>query len=176
MGLRDSFSMRQRPRGLFKWLLRLPNHLYRARLGWLLGDRFLLITHRGRRSGQLHRTTVEVVEHDRSGGEYVVCSGTGPNADWYRNLHAAPAEAVQVGTRQWRPDQRFLTAAEAADRFADYEREHPRTAVRLLRTMGNSYDGTDEGRVAMMADMPMVAFSDQPARAGDAAPGPDVER
>jgi hypothetical protein len=24
--------------------------------------------------------------------------------------------------------------------------------------MGNAYDGTDAGRLAMMADMPMVAF------------------
>ncbi len=29
--------------------------------------------------------------------------------------------------------------------------------------MGDSYDGTDAGRVAMMVGVPMVAFSDQGA-------------
>jgi hypothetical protein len=53
----------------------------------------------------------------------------------------------------------MLDDAEAAQCFARYEDAHPRTARRLLATMGNSYDGTDDGRVAMMADMPMVAFS-----------------
>ncbi len=30
----------------------------------------------------------------------------------------------------------------------------------VLGMMGNSYDGTDAGRLAMMADMPMVGFTD----------------
>jgi deazaflavin-dependent oxidoreductase (nitroreductase family) len=103
-----------------------------------------------------------VVEHDQGTHEYVVCSGTGPQADWYLNLGAHPAEMVQVRNRQWRAAQRFLPAAEAAARFARYERKHPKTATRLLKLMGNSYDGTDSGRADMMTSMPMIAFSDRP--------------
>ncbi len=40
-----------------------------------------------------------------------------------------------------------------------YERAHPKTAAKLYSVMGVSYDGTDEGRVEMMANIPMVAFS-----------------
>ena len=97
MSLHNSFSMRQKPRGLFKWLLRLPVWLFRARLGFLFGDRFCVIVHRGRRSGLIRRTAVEIVEHDPTAEEYVVCSGTGPNADWYRNLRAQPARELWVG-------------------------------------------------------------------------------
>jgi deazaflavin-dependent oxidoreductase (nitroreductase family) len=160
MRLPDSFSFRQRPTGLVKRLLHLPVWLYRARLGFLLGDRFLLVTHVGRSSGRHHQTPVEVVVHDRDAGEYLVCSGTGPQADWYRNLQVTPAPEVQVGTRRWCPHQRLLAADEAAEAFHRYERAHPATARRLLQSMGNAYDGTDAGRVAMMADMPMVAFSE----------------
>ncbi len=160
MRLPDSWSMRQRPTGVFRALLRAPVWLYRARLGFLLGHRFLLITHVGRVSGQRHQTVVEVVRRLDDTGEWVVCSGTGPRADWYRNLQATPAVEIQVGNRAWPPRQRFLDAQEAAATFHAYERAHPGTARRLLATMGNAYDGTDAGRVAMMADMPMVAFSD----------------
>ncbi len=45
----------------------------------------------------MHQTPVEVVLHDTSTEEFIVCSGTGPNADWYRNLRSEPATAVQVG-------------------------------------------------------------------------------
>ncbi len=168
MDLPDSFSFRQKPTGAFKHLLHLPVHLYRMRLGFLLGDRFVLITHRGRKTGQDHQTTVEVVEHDEQTHEYIVCSGTGPDADWYRNLAARPASAIQVRNRSWVPTQRVLDDEEAARRFAAYETRHPGTARRLLAAMGNSYDGTDEGRLDMMGSMPMVAFSDSgPAVARD---------
>ena len=42
--------------------------------------------------------------------------------------------------------------------MAAYERDAPKTAAKLCSMMGVSYDGTDEGRVEMMAKIPMVAF------------------
>ncbi len=145
---------------MFRRVLRIPMYLYLWKLGFLFGDRLVLLTNRGRRSGRVFQTPVEVVQHDPKTHEYVVCSGTGPQADWFRNLKAEPVLEIQVRNRRWVPQQRFLDNAEAARRFAGYERDHPGTARRLLASMGNSYDGTDEGRVAMMAKMPMVAFSD----------------
>ncbi|MCB0964581.1 MAG: nitroreductase family deazaflavin-dependent oxidoreductase, partial [Acidimicrobiales bacterium] len=109
-----SWNFREKPRGLWRRVLHLPVHLFRWRLGWLLGDRFLLLTHQGRRSGARYQTPIEVVVHDRDAGEYLVCSGTGPRADWYRNLQAHPALEVQVRNRAWTPRQRLLTQDEAA--------------------------------------------------------------
>jgi deazaflavin-dependent oxidoreductase (nitroreductase family) len=139
-------------------VLRAPAHLFRWRLGFVFGDRFILVDHVGRRLGTAYQTALEVVEHDEATGEYVVCSGTGPRADWYRNLVAAPAQSVQVRTSRWTPTQRLLDDAEAAARFARYEHAHAKPAARLLKSMGNTYDGTDGDRLRMIADMPMVAF------------------
>jgi deazaflavin-dependent oxidoreductase (nitroreductase family) len=154
-----NWNFRQKPTGVWKHVLRIPVHLFHARLGFLMGDRVLLLTHIGRTTGVAHETALEVVAHDRDAREYFVCSGTGPGADWYRNLLAAPAPFIQVGARSWRPVQRFVADVEAAGRFARYEARHPRMSKRLLRSMGNSYDGSDRGRIEMMARMPMVAFS-----------------
>jgi hypothetical protein len=49
------------PSRAVKLLARLPLRLYDLRLGCLLGHRFLVLTHRGRRSGRTYRTTLEVV-------------------------------------------------------------------------------------------------------------------
>ncbi len=163
MRLPDSFSFRQKPTGAFKHILRVPVYLFRWKLGFLFGHRFLLLTHEGRKSGKQYQTPVEVVQHDTDTGEYVVCSGTGPTADWYRNLEAHPATSIQVKNEVWVPEQRMLDDEEAAERFAAYEAAHGKAAERLLESMGNSYDGTGADRVRMMADMPMVAFSDTPA-------------
>ncbi len=59
------------PHGLMRWLLRAPVWLYRLRLGGLLGDRFLMLTHIGRNSGQPHQSVLEVVGHDEATDAYV---------------------------------------------------------------------------------------------------------
>ena len=158
-----TWNFRQKPSGVWRRLLRLPIMLFRWHLGFLMGDRLLLLTHLGRISGRQYQTVIEVVEHDPVSRAYYVCSGTGPNADWYRNLLAHPPASVQVGNRRWLPRQRFLSQEEAAERFARYETKHRRMAGVLLRSMGNSYDGTDQGRIDMMAEMPVVAFSEDAA-------------
>ena len=77
-------------RGLLRFGLRFPVVLYRRHLGWLLGDRFLMLTHIGRKSGQPHQTVLEVVRHDGQTGEYVIASGWRGKSDWYRNLQKTP--------------------------------------------------------------------------------------
>lgn len=158
MSRRDSFSFRQKPTGLFKHFLKAPTYLFRWKLGFLFGERFLMLTHLGRTSGRTYHTALEVVHHDESSGEYVVCSGTGPDADWYRNIAAGPAVSIQVRNEVWTPEQRMLTAEEAARVFAGYEERHPKAARRLLASMGQAYDSTDADRVRMMGNIPMVAF------------------
>ena len=148
------FNFRQKPTGLFKQVLHAPVWVFRARLGFLFGKRIVMLEHIGRRSGKLRQTPLEVVHRD--GDSYFLCSGTGPDADWYRNIKSNPAVGLWVGAARYEAEQRFLDDSEAATLFAGYEREHPRAAVRLMQLMGVSHDGTHESRAAMMAQIPMV--------------------
>jgi hypothetical protein len=54
----EAQTYRSRPSGILRMAFRLPNCLYGFRLGWLLGHRVLLLSHRGRRSGCLYRTSL----------------------------------------------------------------------------------------------------------------------
>ena len=156
----SGFDFRSKPTGLFKWILHVPSYVYRAHLGFLFGKRFLMIEHRGRTSGALYRTVLEVAGRVPEEGEWVSTSGTGPRADWYLNLQAGGLDAVWIGSTRHAPASvRFLEAAEAGPIFATYEADHPKAAVKLMDSMGVSYDGTDAGRIEMMRGIPMVAFS-----------------
>jgi deazaflavin-dependent oxidoreductase (nitroreductase family) len=93
---------RTRPSGLLRLALKLPSLLYRAHLGWLLGHRFLLVTHRGRKTGRVHQTVLEVARYDPTTGESIVVAGWGAKTDWYRNLQANPALAIQTGRERYR--------------------------------------------------------------------------
>ena len=60
------------PHGLLRFGLRLPIWLYRLHLGWLFGNRFLLLTHIGRKSGLPRQTVIEVVKHDKESDRFFV--------------------------------------------------------------------------------------------------------
>lgn len=53
-------------------LFGLPQHLYRHRWGWVLGHRFLQLTHTGRSSGRTYQTILEVVQYDPESQEATV--------------------------------------------------------------------------------------------------------
>ncbi len=142
--------------------LRLPVYLYRLGLGWLLGHRFLLLTHHGRKSGRVRKTVLEVVSYDPETRESVVVSGWGERADWYRNIQAHPALEVQTGRDRYVPTQRILSAGEAYAVMVDYERRLPALVRPLVRRLGFTVSGSDEERRAHAAKLLMVGFRPRP--------------
>lgn len=148
------------PRGLLRLVFRRPVLLYRARLSWLLGHRFLLLTHRGRRTGTVHETMLEVLQYDPGSRESIVLSGLGTRADWYRNIASQPALAVQTGRLRYTPEHRVLTRVEAATVAAAWERAHPweaRLVAPVLKRLGWSA-GDPAARRGLPADAVLVAF------------------
>jgi deazaflavin-dependent oxidoreductase (nitroreductase family) len=101
-------------------LVRAPLVLYRAGLGAVFGSRMLLLEHTGRRSGQTRRVVLEVVW--RTGpGRYVVASGFGERAQWFRNITAEPRVRVSVAGRRSVPARaRLLDPAEGGEVLAHY--------------------------------------------------------
>jgi deazaflavin-dependent oxidoreductase (nitroreductase family) len=150
------------PSPLTRLLLRAPLVLYSAHAGWLLGHRFLCLTHRGRRSGKLHRVVVEAIAWRPDRQEAVVMAGFGRRSQWYQNILAGGACAVQLGRLRFIPEVRTLDAQEAAAAVADYERRN-RAAAPLIRAVlsrlaGFAYDGSDAGRLQVVERLPLVAF------------------
>lgn len=95
-------------------LLRGPTHLYDWRAGWILGRRFLRLTHIGRRSGRRYQTMLEVIGENHATGEVIVIAGLGRSANWYRNLQTHEAIEVAIGSERFTPRHRQLNKSEAA--------------------------------------------------------------
>lgn len=149
------------PRGIAR-ALRAPNALYDKGWGWLLGHRFLQLTHVGRRSGRAYRTVLEVVRYDRGTGEATVLSGRGRHADWLRNLRAAGWAQVSFGAGPRPAAYRILSVEEAERVLADYERRNrfaaPLVRRVLSRLVGWRYDGSAPARRRVAEQLPMVAL------------------
>ncbi|HET9970845.1 MAG TPA: nitroreductase family deazaflavin-dependent oxidoreductase [Streptosporangiaceae bacterium] len=137
-----------------RWLVRAPVWLYRARLGILLGPRFLMLEHTGRKSGTRRYVVLEVVEHPRP-GTYIVVSGFGDRAQWFRNIRASPQVLVYTLSRgPASATARILPREEAAAALTGYSARHPRTwaAVKpvLQGTLGSPAAGV-ESRLPVIA-------------------------
>jgi deazaflavin-dependent oxidoreductase (nitroreductase family) len=147
----------QPPAGVTRSLFRMPIWLYRLRLGWLFGSRLLLLNHVGRVSGKPRQTILEVAEHD--GDSYVVASGWGPDAAWYRNILHTPDVTIQVGTRTIPVTAIPLDKDDGGDVFVRYASRHrPAARYMLPRMLGYSVDGSDADFRAVGQHLPFVRF------------------
>ncbi|WP_327138831.1 nitroreductase family deazaflavin-dependent oxidoreductase [Nocardia sp. NBC_01327] len=118
-----------------RWVVRAPIALYRARLGFLFGSRMLMLQHTGRRSGAQRYVVLEVVDHPAP-DQYVVVSGFGVGAQWYRNIAADPRVHLSIGTRNGvTATATPMTEAESADTLQRYIHQHPKAWSRLRGTI-----------------------------------------
>ena len=152
---------RPRPVRWARPIFNAPSWLYRHDLGWLLGSRFLELTHIGRQSGRERHAVLEVIKIDPSNSESIVASAFGPTADWYRNIQAAPPVRIRQGRREYVPEQRFLLADEIRQVASEFSEAHPleaRIANRVMATIGAVPFGTFSDAEDLFASFPMVAF------------------
>ena len=147
--------------GALWYLFRAPIYFYRCGMGWLFGNRLLLLTHRGRRSGLRRQTVLEVVEYRPEGPEVVVVNGF-KDSDWVRNIEATPREEVTVGAHHFVASHRFLGEEEAGRVMAGYERRNRFIAPIVRRGLswlaGWTYHGSDTERRRLVRQLSLIAF------------------
>ena len=147
------------PQGVTRVAARLPIWLYRLKLGWLFGDRFLMLTHIGRKTGQLRQVVLEVVRHDRASDTYIIASGWGELADWFRNIEKTPNVLVDAGSRRFEAVATRLPVEQAEREVRDYARRHPLAFRNLGGVMiGRRLTGTDADYQEMARSIPFVAL------------------
>ena len=140
------------PAGLLRLALRAPVWLYRANLGGLLGGRFLLLSHTGRRTGRTRQTVLEVIDRDPDTGGWLVVAGFGTGAHWLRNITAHPRVRVRVG--RGAPVEATavrLPPAESGLTMVAFARHYPRAARILTWICGLRVDPTADDYAAVGA-------------------------
>jgi deazaflavin-dependent oxidoreductase (nitroreductase family) len=144
------------PRAFWRLTQLGPRFAYAAGLGRLVGRFVLLLTTRGRKTGQ-PRVTPLVFEE--TGDTILVGSARGPEADWLRNIRANPSVRVRVGRRD------FDGLAEVVmdpERIADYLgrqfNRNPKAFGAILRAEGLPFPPSRADLVQLAPRRPMVAI------------------
>lgn len=151
-------SERKPVTGLKKFLFRVPLLLYRMGLGGLLGKRFVLLNHIGRKSGKPRQSVLEVVNHDKTTDTYYIASGFGKKSDWYLNIMAHPQVDIQVGWRKMAVTAVPLTPDESGQAMVDYARRYPVAAKNLGKLIGYDVSTEAEYRAVGHDSIPFIAL------------------
>ena len=147
--------------------LRMPGVLDHKGTRWMLQllspALVIVLVHRGRKSGKVYRTPVEILMDDPERGEIVVSPMFGRDSDWYRNVVAGGLIEVHVRGEALRMDWRELDEAERRTAMDAYREAHPiysRVILRMLVRV-NGLEGDPEQ--AVLREVPMLRL--RPARA-----------
>lgn len=138
-------------------IFKLPNILYRLRLGWLLGKYFMQVVHLGRHTGKVRRTVLAVLRFDPKTREILAVSAW-KGSDWYYNIQAAPALRVETGRVHYVPDQRTLSPDEITTAFMEYRERHPLFSRMVCRIPGWKWDSTYDEFLELARTLRGVAF------------------
>lgn len=114
-----------------------------------------MLEHVGRKSGRRRYVVLEVVDHPAP-ARYVVVSGFGGQAQWFRNIQANPQVRVYLASRKPAPAVAHrLDAGPAAVSLTRYSAAHPRSWAKLRpvleQTLGARID--EDG-----TELPMIVL------------------
>jgi deazaflavin-dependent oxidoreductase (nitroreductase family) len=148
------------PKGFLRFVMRLPIPLYRLHLGWLLGKRFLLLEHLGRRSNEWRRAVIEVVDHDPQEESYVVAAAWGAHSDWFRNIQRTPGVYVTVSTHRFAALAQPISPSEAARHLKAYSVRSPAAFKQIgSRLVGETSGDADQIIQAFVSVIPFVKLT-----------------
>jgi deazaflavin-dependent oxidoreductase (nitroreductase family) len=130
------------PQGFVRWLVRAPLFAYRLGMGNILNAAHLMVlTTRGRKSGQPRHTSIEYRRH---GKKVYLISAWGVHPQWYQNILAEPHVTVQLGDKTFSAHGRQVTdTAEALRALYLFRRIAP---ARYDAVMGRIIDADVNAR------------------------------
>ena len=86
---RSAAKTSQNPPAFMSRFFKMPLVLYNHGLGWMMGKRFMMLTHVGRRSGKVYRSVLAVGSFDPKTREIKAISPW-DSSNWFRNIQATP--------------------------------------------------------------------------------------
>lgn len=114
-----------------------------------------MLEHRGRKTGQIRRTILEVVANHPDA--VYVAAAWGAEAQWLKNVMADPRVTFYLGTRKYETVAEMVSDEQALQLMKEYAGEHPQVLDRLAAFMLESPGKTPEEQARQVAEeVPMV--------------------
>ena len=147
------------PKGLRAIPWRFPILLYKIGLGWLFGNRALLLSVKGRKSGKIRQTVLEIIHHLPEENSYYVASGFGTRSQWFKNFKNDPRVIIQVGSKRLNATGHQLNPEEAGTVLLAYAQKYPQAIRWLSKKLDYKITHTPEGYRDFAKELPIIKFT-----------------
>jgi deazaflavin-dependent oxidoreductase (nitroreductase family) len=142
--------------------LRMPSVLDRKGTRWMFRALspapLIVLVHRGRKSGRVFSTPLEIMVDDRERSELIVAPMWGKDADWYRNVVAGGLVELHARGEEWPAEWRELDAAERRAAIDGYRGAHPIYSRIILRVVARLNRLSGDPEQAFLREVPMLAL------------------
>jgi deazaflavin-dependent oxidoreductase (nitroreductase family) len=142
--------------------LRMPGALDRRGTRWMLQATspapVVVLVHRGRISGRVFKTPIEILVEDPERDEFVVSPMWGRRSDWYRNVVAGGLVEVHVRGEQRQVEWRELDEAERRAAMEAYREAHPIYSRIILRMLVRVNGLQGDPEQAVLRELPMLGL------------------
>ncbi len=147
------------PRGLKAIPWRMPILFYKLGLGWMLGSRFLLLSHTGRKSGKIRQNVLEIIHHSPENHAYYVVSGFATRSHWYQNIKKDPRVTIQVGSNHMAADAQRVEPDEAEKIIFAYAQNNRQSIRWLVKILNYDIVHTPDGYQAFGREIPLIRLT-----------------
>jgi deazaflavin-dependent oxidoreductase (nitroreductase family) len=141
--------------------MRTPGVLDRKGTRWALQAlspaTVVVLVHRGRTSGRVFKTPLEILVDDPDTREFVLSPMFGRNSDWYRNVAAGGLIEVHVRDEALQVEWRELNEGERLAALDGYRRAHP-IYSRIILAMVMRANGLKGDPQQALRDLPMLGL------------------
>jgi deazaflavin-dependent oxidoreductase (nitroreductase family) len=155
-------SRKSRGARLLGRAMRMPSVLDRKGARWMLQAlspaRVIVLVHRGRKSGRVYKTPIEILADDPERGEFVVSPMWGRKSDWYRNVVAGGLVEVHVRGEEQQVEWRALDEAERRAAMDAYRAAHPVYSRIILRMLVGVNGLEGDAEQAVLRELPMLGL------------------
>jgi deazaflavin-dependent oxidoreductase (nitroreductase family) len=140
----------------------MPGVLDRKGTRWMLQAlspaTVIVLVHRGRKSGRLYKTPVEILHDDAERDELIVSPMWGRHSDWYRNVVAGGLVGVHVRGEERQVEWRELDEAERRAAINAYREAHPLYSRVILRMLVRVNRFEADPEEALLRELPMLGL------------------
>lgn len=139
----------------------MPGLLDRKGTRWILQlspATVIVLVHRGRKSGRVYKTPLEVMVDARGQNDLVVAPMSGKDSDWYRNVLSGGLVEVHVRGKEQKVEWRELDETERGAALEAYRHAHPVFSKIILAMVFrvNRFKGDPED--VLPRELPMLAL------------------
>jgi deazaflavin-dependent oxidoreductase (nitroreductase family) len=143
--------------------MRMPGVLDRKGTRWMLQAlspaTVIVLVHRGRKSGRVYKTPVEIIREGPGPDEIVISPMFSRKSDWYRNVVAGGLVEIHVRGEPRQVEWVELDEAGRREAMDAYREAHPIYSRVILRMLASVNDLEGDREQAVLRELPMLRLS-----------------